>query len=69
MLNGELVPTFLTYIRNTDPSSNAGIPGLSLPLPVADGALPVGLELDGPAGSDRHLLAIGVAIEGLLRTI
>ena len=25
--------------------------------------LPVGLELDGPAGSDRRLLAIGMAME------
>ena len=30
-LNGEQVPTFPTYIRNTDPSSNAGIPSISLP--------------------------------------
>jgi mandelamide amidase len=28
--------------------------------------LPVGLELDGPLGSDRRLLAIGVAFEQLL---
>ena len=34
-LNGEQVPTFPTYIRNTDPGSNAGIPGLSIPLAAA----------------------------------
>jgi mandelamide amidase len=28
--------------------------------------LPVGLELDGPLGEDRRLLAIGVAFEQLL---
>jgi mandelamide amidase len=28
--------------------------------------LPVGLELDGPAGSDRRLLAIGMALERVL---
>ena len=28
-LNGERLPTFATYIRNTDPGSNAGIPGIS----------------------------------------
>jgi mandelamide amidase len=27
--------------------------------------LPLGLELDGPAGSDRKLLAIGLALENL----
>ena len=35
-------------------------------LPLALGAsskLPVGLELDGPSGSDRRLLAIGMAME------
>ena len=30
-LNGEQVPTFPTYIHNTDPASIAGVPGLSLP--------------------------------------
>jgi indoleacetamide hydrolase len=28
--------------------------------------LPVGLELDGPLGDDRRLLAIGVAVEHVL---
>ena len=71
-LNGVDVPTFATYIRNTDPASNAGIPGISLPAgshPPADGAaapLPVGIELDGPDGSDRRLLAIAAAIESTL---
>jgi Asp-tRNA(Asn)/Glu-tRNA(Gln) amidotransferase A subunit family amidase len=31
--------------------------------------LPVSLELDGPAGSDRQLLAIGMAIAALLPTV
>jgi mandelamide amidase len=51
------------YLRNTDPSSNAGIPGLSLAAGLTADGLPVGLELDGPLGSDRRLLAIGVAFE------
>lgn len=62
-LNGEPVPTFAAYIRNTDPGSNAGIPGLSIPLPVSVGEMPVGVEIDGPEGSDRRLLAIGAAIQ------
>ena len=35
-LNGESVPTFAIYIRNTDPGSNANIPGLSIPLTVSE---------------------------------
>lgn len=65
-LNGEDVPTFQTYIRNTDPGSIAGIPGLSLPIGLTADGLPVGLELDGPAFSDRHLLALGLAVEDAL---
>ncbi len=65
-LNGEQVPTFFTFIRNTDPGSNAGIPGISLPAGITPARLPVGVELDGPAGSDRRLLAIAAAIEAVL---
>jgi mandelamide amidase len=64
-LNGADVPTFLTFIQNTDPGSNAGIPGLSVPIGRTQSGLPIGLELDGPAGSDRRLLGIGLALEGL----
>jgi mandelamide amidase len=38
---------------------------LSVPLGRTQAGLPVGLELDGPAGSDRRLLAIGLALEKL----
>jgi mandelamide amidase len=65
-LNGTKVPTLLTYIRLTDPGSNAGVPGLSLPMALTKSGLPLGLELDGPAGSDRKLLAIGLTLEQIL---
>ena len=69
-LNGaEPVDTFGTMIRNTDPGSNAGIPGLALPAGMTPGGLPVGLELDGPLGSDRRLIAIGLAFENVLGTL
>jgi mandelamide amidase len=64
-LNGADVPTFPTFIQNTDPGSNAGIPGLTVPIGRTAAGLPVGLELDGPAGSDRRLLAIGLSLEAL----
>jgi indoleacetamide hydrolase len=57
---------FGLFIQNTDPGSNAGIPGIQIPIALgASSKLPVGLELDGPAGSDRHLLAIGMALDGV----
>lgn len=66
-LNGEQVPTFPAYIRNTDPASNAGIPGISLPAGTSTQGLPIGVELDGPAGSDLRLLAIAAALAPLLQ--
>ena len=61
------LPTFLLFIRNTDPGSNAGIPGLTIPAGLGPTTgLPVGLSLDGPRGSDERLLAIGLAIESVL---
>ncbi len=66
LVNGVAVPTFPTYIRNTDPASIAGLPGLSLPAGQTASGLPVGIEIDGPAGGDQRLLAIGAALEPLL---
>ena len=58
---------FVATIQNTDPGSNAGIPGLQIPAGLgASSKLPIGIELDGPAGSDRRLVALGLAIEGVL---
>jgi mandelamide amidase len=58
---------FGTYIQNTDPGSNAGLPGITLPAGKGSSSgLPVGIELDGPANSDARLMAIGIAIEELL---
>lgn len=57
---------FGLFIQNTDPGSNAGIPGIQIPVALgATSRLPIGLELDGPAGSDRRLLAIGMALDGV----
>lgn len=65
-LNGHEVPTFLTYIRNTDPSSNAGIPGISIPAGFSAQGLPIGVEIEAPTGKDHELLAIASKIETLL---
>jgi indoleacetamide hydrolase len=66
LLNGNAVPTFQTYIRNTDPGSVAGVPGITLPVSLTSAGLPVGIEIDGPAGSDRHLLAVALGLERIL---
>ena len=47
--------------------SNAGIPGLQIPAGLGpETKLPVGIELDGPAGSDRRLIALGLAMKKIL---
>ncbi len=65
-LNGQQVPTFNTFIRNADPAGNAGIPGISIPIGLDSDGLPVGIEFDGPAYSDRQLLAIAWAAERVM---
>jgi indoleacetamide hydrolase len=66
ILNGVPVPTFQTYIRLTDPGAVAGVPGISLPIALTAGELPVGIEIDGPANGDRDLLAVALALEKIL---
>jgi mandelamide amidase len=68
-LNGKKVSTFTIYLHNTRPITTAGIPGLSLPIGLTNGGLPVGLELDGPFGSDRSLLSLGMSMEKLFGKI
>jgi len=58
---------FGLFIQNTTPGSNAGVPGIQLPAGLgASSHLPVGLALDGPAGTDRRLIAIGMGLEAVL---
>jgi len=65
VLNGKQMPTFPTFIRQTDPGSVAALPGVSIPIGLVDG-LPVGLALDGPMQSDRRLLTIAHTLQNLL---
>lgn len=57
--------TFGTCIRNTDPCTNAGIPSVTLPSGMTAGGLPVGMQIDGPLGTDANLLAIGMGMEAI----
>ncbi|EPF88170.1 hydrolase [Acinetobacter gyllenbergii] len=58
------VENFQALIRNTDPGSNIGLPGLSLPIGVGEKSkLPIGLEIDGLPHTDHEILAIGQVLE------
>ena len=52
--------------RKTHPSNSAGVPGISLPMAVNAGGLPLGLELDAAAGHDLDLLALARRVECVL---
>ena len=65
-LNGKKMSTLLVFVANTRPINNAGIAGLTIPMGMTADGLPVGVEIDGPAGSDRRLLAIGLQMEKIL---
>ena len=65
-LNGEAVPTFPTLIRNTDPGSTAGLPGVTLPMGLDRAGLPMGIALDALPGRDRALLALARELQNHL---
>lgn len=65
-LNGAQVPTFPTFIRNTDLGSNLGVPGISIPC-VRGGDLPVGIEFEGLEGRDQDLLGLALSVERVLQ--
>ena len=65
-LNDKTVPFEAVISRNISPGSTGGLPGIVIPADLNDEGLPVCLELDGPAGSDRAMLGIGLAIESVL---
>ena len=67
LIGGARVPFNIAVGRNIAPGSTAGLPGLVLPAGLTrDTRLPIGIELDGPAGADRALLGVGLAVERLL---
>jgi indoleacetamide hydrolase len=66
LLNGQTVPTFLTFTRNVGPGSLVGLPGICLPIGCNSQGLPLSIALDAPAMQDKRLLAIATAIEQLL---
>jgi Asp-tRNA(Asn)/Glu-tRNA(Gln) amidotransferase A subunit family amidase len=65
-IGNRALPFDVAVARNIAPGSTAGLPGLVLPVGLTNGGLPVSIELDGPAGGDRRLLALGLSVEGAL---
>lgn len=64
------IENFQTLIRNTDPGSNIGLPGLSLPIGKgAKSKLPAGLEIDGLPHQDSEILAIGMTLEEIFKVL
>jgi len=65
-IRGRQVSFEAAIARNIAPGSTAGLPGLVLPAGLTSGGLPVAIELDAAAGTDRALLALGASVAGLL---
>jgi indoleacetamide hydrolase len=63
-LDGMPVPS-LFYSRNAGIANSANLPGLTLPIGLTADGLPVGIEINGLTNTDRDLLAIGLALEGI----
>lgn len=57
---------FRTLTVTETPASLAGIPALTVPAGRDSRQLPFGLELDGPAGGDRRLIALAGTLASLL---
>jgi indoleacetamide hydrolase len=65
-VRGRRMPFDDAISRNIAPGSTAGLPGLVLPAGLTTDGLPVALEFDGPPGTDRQLLTLGLAFEAAL---
>jgi indoleacetamide hydrolase len=59
-------PGPMSMIRNTEPGSLAALPSLSVPAGLTADGLPVGIQFDGPSGTDATVLAIGRLFEALV---
>lgn len=68
-IGGKKVAFETAVSRNIAPGSTAGIPGLVLPAGMTSSGLPIALEFDSQAGSDRSLLALGLSLERVLGSV
>jgi mandelamide amidase len=68
-IQGQTVSFETAVARNIAPGSTAGLPGLVLPSGLTSSGLPVAIELDSAAGTDRALLALGRSVAEALGNI
>jgi mandelamide amidase len=68
-IGGKKVAFETVVARNIAPGSTAGLPGLVLAAGMTPGGLPIALEFDAQAGSDRSLLALGLSLERVLGAV
>jgi indoleacetamide hydrolase len=68
-VRGRPLPFETVVARNIAPGSTTGLPGLVLPVGLSSSGLPVSIEFDAPAGTDRKLLALGLSAEQVLGPI
>ncbi len=68
-VRGQVVPNTVTMGRNVSLASCASMASLVLPAGLTSAGLPVGLEFDALPGTDRQLLALGVALQRALGPI
>ena len=67
IVEGETVPGGVWLnIQNTGPATLWGGPGLSIPAGLSEDGLPIGIEIDGAIGADKHLLSLGLGIEEVM---
>jgi Asp-tRNA(Asn)/Glu-tRNA(Gln) amidotransferase A subunit family amidase len=62
-LNGQMVNTFLTFIRNCDPVSVVGYPAITVPAGYSNRGLPIGLQIVMHPRGEAELLNIAYAFE------
>jgi mandelamide amidase len=55
--------------HNTVPTSGAGLPGISIPIGLSTGGLPIGLEIDAAHGEDNRLFDLAGRVEALFGTL
>jgi mandelamide amidase len=65
-IGGRTIPFVTAIGRNVAPGSCASLASLVLPAGLTADGLPVGLEFDALAGTDRNLLNIGVSLQRAL---
>lgn len=65
VIAGQVVDRLL-LAKNAFASSCAGLPGISLPIGLSSGGLPIGMEIDGPSHADEALLSIAARVSAVV---